>query len=86
MRRDRGGEVKTTKDQRQYLAENIHKDLDDIDELEAENDRLRAEMREFIEAYAPDFFNEPFGFKPKLDMNSAALVRRTLLLILKEQS
>jgi hypothetical protein len=51
---------------------------------EAEISRVKYEINQYLEAYAPDFFNEPECFKPKLDMNSAALVRRTLKLILKE--
>jgi hypothetical protein len=44
----------------------------------AEVERLRFDMNEYIKAYAPDFFDEPEGFTPKLDMNSAALVRTVL--------
>jgi hypothetical protein len=98
MRRDCEGEVKNTKEQLEairLMATTINDKnpgpawqimlelVSDIDELEAENERLRREMKEFIEAYAPDFFDEPSDFKPKIDMNSAAIVRRTLNLILK---
>ena len=53
------------------------------DERESsELERMKYWMNQYLQAYAPDFFNEPEGFTPKLDMNSAALVRRTLLKIL----
>ena len=48
--------------------------------------RIKFYADQYIQAYAPDFFNEPDGFTPKLDMNSAALVRRTLLKILNPRS
>lgn len=44
--------------------------------------RIKFDAGQYLQAYAPDFFDEPEGFTPKLDMNSAALVRRTLLKIL----
>lgn len=53
------------------------------DERESsELERMKYWMNQYLQAYAPDLFNEPEGFTPKLDMNSAALVRRTLLKIL----
>lgn len=49
----------------------------------AEVERLKYWINQFMQAYAADFFDEPEGFTPKLDMNSAALVRRTLTKILE---
>lgn len=48
--------------------------------------RIKFDAGQYLQAYAPDFFDEPEGFTPKLDMNSAALVRRTLLKILNPGS
>jgi len=46
--------------------------------VQEERERMRFEMNQFILAYAPDFFSEPDGFTPKLDINSAAMVRIVL--------
>lgn len=46
--------------------------------VRSERERLKFEADQYIQAYAADFFNEPPGFKPKLDMNSAAIVRFVL--------
>jgi len=50
--------------------------------VQEEKTRIRFFANEYFQAYAPDFFNEPPDFTPKLDMNSAALVRLVLEKIL----
>lgn len=48
--------------------------------------RIKFDIDQFIQAYAPDFFSEPEGFTPKLDMNSAAMVRYVLKKILTPEA
>lgn len=59
--------------------------LADANQQTSGDEGIRYWIDQYLQAYAPDFFEEPPGFIPKLDMNSAALVRRTLTRILEHK-